>query len=77
MVRSYTFIEIFSLLSSLHVFFSCFRCRLMTFFKIIIFRVSNRLVPDQDRHSVGPDLVQTVCKGYQQTTKVASSNGKS
>ena len=23
------------------------------------------LFPDQDRHSVGPDWVQTVCKSYQ------------
>ena len=35
--------------------------------------MSNSLDPDQDRHSVGPDLGQTVCKGYQQTTKVATS----
>ena len=28
-------------------------------------RVSNILDPDQARHFVGPDLVQTVCKGYQ------------
>ena len=32
--------------------------------------MSNILDPDQDRHSVGPDLFQTDCKGYQQTTKV-------
>ena len=31
-------------------------------------RVSNSLDPDQARHSVGPDLGQTVCKGYQQMT---------
>ena len=36
-------------------------------------RVSNGSDPDQDRHTVGPDLVQTVSKGYQQTTKVATS----
>ena len=36
-------------------------------------RVSNSRDPDQDRHSVCPDLVQTVCKSYQQTTKVAAS----
>ena len=47
-------------------------------------RVSNSLDPDQDRHSVGPELgsnrlqilvlirVQTVCKCYQQTTLVGS-----
>ena len=28
-------------------------------------RVSKGLDPDQDRYSVGPDLGQTVCKGYQ------------
>ena len=27
-----------------------------------IFRVSNGLDPDQDRHLVGPDLSSTVCK---------------
>ena len=39
-------------------------CRLLTFFKINFFkkyfrntiRVSNKLDPDQARHSVGPDL---------------------
>ena len=44
--------------------FSCLCCRLLTFFKINfskkkfrnIIRVSNGLDPDQDRHSVGPDL---------------------
>ena len=35
--------------------------------------MSNSLDPDQDRHYVGPDLVPTVCNGYQQTTKVATS----
>ena len=29
--------------------------------------MSNHLDPDQARHFVGLDLVQTVCKGYQQT----------
>ena len=46
--------------------FSCFCCRLMTLFKINIFKkvyfrntikVSNGLDPDQDQHFVGPDLV--------------------
>ena len=44
--------------------FSCFRCRLLTFFKVIFskdsfrntIRVSNSLDPDQDRHSFDPDL---------------------
>ena len=36
-------------------------------------RVSNSLDPDQDGHSVGPDLVQTVCKGFQQMTEVVAS----
>ena len=31
--------------------------------------VSNSLDPDQDRHLSGLIWVQTVCKGYQQTTK--------
>ena len=42
------------------------------FFRNII-RVSNSLNPDQARRFVGPDLVQTVCKGYQQTANVAIS----
>ena len=33
----------------------------------------NSLDPDQDRHSVGPDLGPNCLKGYQQTTKVATS----
>ena len=32
--------------------------------------MSNSLDPDQEGLCVGPDLGQTVCKGYQQTTKV-------
>ena len=45
--------------------FSCVCCRLLTFFKINFLKkksfrntigVSNGLDPDQDRHSVGPDL---------------------
>ena len=35
--------------------------------------MSNGFDPDQDRHSVGPDLGPNVCKGYQQTTKIAAS----
>ena len=35
--------------------------------------MSNSLDPNQAPDFVGPDLVQTVCKGYQQTTKVATS----
>ena len=35
--------------------------------------MSNSLDPDQDRHSVGPELGPNVCKGYQQTTKTAAS----
>ena len=35
-------------------------------------RMSNCLDPDQDGHSVGHDVVQTVCKGYQQMTKVTA-----
>ena len=58
-------------------------CRLLILFKINFFfsknslrntiRVSNSLNPDQARHFVGHDLGKTVCKGYQQTTKVAAS----
>ena len=57
--------------------FSCLY-RLLTFLKINLkksfrntIRVSIDL--DQDQCSVGPDSVQTVCKGYQQITKVAAS----
>ena len=68
--------------------FSCFCCRLLTFFKNGLFqknlsgtliRVSNCLDPDQDRQNVGPDLgpdCLAVCKDYQQTTKVAASMEK-
>ena len=35
--------------------------------------MSNSLDPDQDRHDVGPDWIQTVCKGYQQMTQVDDS----
>ena len=35
-------------------------------------RVSNSLDPDHARHSVGPDLGPTVCKGYQQKSKTAT-----
>ena len=34
--------------------------------------MSNSLDPDQAQHFVGPDRVQTVCKSYQQMTKVAT-----
>ena len=37
------------------------------------FRESNGLNPDQDRRFVGPDLVQTVCKAYQQMVKIAAT----
>ena len=66
--------------------FSFFCCRLLTFYKLTFsknsfrntIRVSNRLDPDQDRHSVGPDLgpncLQTLsagdksCKGLNDNT---------
>ena len=65
-------------------------CRLMIFFFRIKFfekffqnsiRVANSLDPDQARRFVGPDSVwvQTVCKGYQQTTlrvKILSTTRK-
>ena len=35
--------------------------------------MSNSLAPDQDQHSVTPDLVPAVCTGYQQMTKLAAS----
>ena len=39
-------------------------------------RASNGLDPDQDRRFVGPDLGPNCFKGYQQTTKVASSKAR-
>ena len=36
-------------------------------------RVSNGLDPDQDRHSVVPDLGPNCLQRYQQMTKVATS----
>ena len=41
---------------------------MLDFFNTI--QVSNSLNSDQARHLLGLILVQTVCKGYQQTTKV-------
>ena len=38
-------------------------------------RVSSSLDPDQDRHSVGPDLVQTVYQGFQQTKSRRNESG--
>ena len=61
------------LLSSADFFFSKLTFSKQSFRNTI--RVSNGLDPDQDRHFVGPDLGQTICKGYQQTTKVTASKG--
>ena len=36
-------------------------------------RVSKTLDPDQDQRSVGPNLAQTVFKGYQQKKKIPPS----
>ena len=60
---------------------SCFYCLLLTFLKINCLKKSprntivvlNNLDPDQDRHSVGPDLGSNCLKGYLQMTKF--SNG--
>ena len=54
------FIRTFCMLGN----FSCYCCHLLTFSKLTFsknsfrhtFRVSNSFDPDQDRHSVGPDL---------------------
>ena len=60
------------LLSSTDSFFSK-----LTFLKNLsvlnTVRVSNGLDPDQDRHSVGPDLGQTVCKDCQHRTSYGLS----
>ena len=59
--------------------FACWvNFHVLIFFKINFFqkiiRVWNGLDPNQDqKKNYNPDLVQTVCKGYQQTTKVAAS----
>ena len=62
--------------------FSCFCCRLLTFSKLIFpkytfsntIRVSNSLDPDQDWHSLGPDMGPNSLQFFfQQTTKVAAS----
>ena len=42
-------------------------------FRITIIRVSKSLKPDPARILLGLTKVQTVCKSYQQTTKVAAS----
>ena len=63
--------------------FACFFCCLLIFFskltfvkhsfRITIIRVSKSLKPDPARILLGLTKVQTVCKSYQQTTKVAAS----
>ena len=65
-------------MNSLHaVFFSCFFCVLLTFFKISLFQiiisVSNSLDPDQAQCSSGPDLGPN-CKDHQQMTKFAAGS---
>ena len=39
-------------------------------------RVSNSLDPDQDQQNAGPDLDQTVCKGYKPMSKVTAIKEK-
>ena len=61
--------------------FSCFRCRLLPFFKIIFFQ-KTLLEPLSECQTVWIQIrtdvlsvliwVQTVCKGYHQTTQVAA-----
>ena len=50
--------------------FSCFGCRLPTFFKVIFFQIKfqehYQLDPDSDGPELGPDCLQ----GYQLITKV-------
>ena len=62
--------------------FSCFCCRLLTFFSKLTFsknffrntiRVSNGLDPDQDRHSVGPDLSPNSLQRLSTDDKAAAS----
>ena len=59
-----------------------FCCRLLTFFKNKLFKILSGPIlecqtawmdQDQDRFSVEPYRVQTVCKGYKQMVKVAAS----
>ena len=59
----------------------CIMCYFSCFFVVCWFfqntiRVSNGLNPDQDRHLSVLIWVQTVCKGYQQITNVASGRVK-
>ena len=62
-----------SLASSLHAgYFFMLLVSSADFFSKNAISVSNSLDPDQDQHSVSPDRVQTACKGYQQTAKVAA-----
>ena len=51
--------------------FSKFTSSKSTFSNTI--RVSNNLDPNQDRHSMGPDLGTNCLQGYQQTTKITAS----
>ena len=61
--------------------FSCFFCRLLTFFKITFsktsfkntIRVSNGLDPDQDRNFVGPNLGTNCLQRLSADKKVAAS----
>ena len=55
--------------------FSCFCCRLLTFFKIK--RISNGLDPDQDRRSVGPDLDPNCLQMLSADAKSRRKQGKS
>ena len=65
MLSKFTNIQIVMLLSSADFF------QKNSFRNTII--VSNSLNPDQDRHLSALICVQTVCKGYQQTTKFSAT----
>ena len=55
---------------------SCFFSFKINFFKNVLSgTLSNGLDPDQNRHSLGPDLSPTICKG-ELMTKVATNKEK-
>ena len=62
--------------------FSCFRCRLLTFSKFTfskktfrnIIRVSNGLDPDQEGHSVSPDLGPSCLQSLSADEKLVANN---
>ena len=67
----------FSMLGNfaINFFVFCWFSKITYFFKILTIRVSNGFNLDQARHFVGPDWVQTVCKGFSRQL-LSSLSGK-